>query len=115
LNTVVREGTPSRRQILEGHRKQLLKQGKPQEFVAAKFKELEPVALEPNTRDLLDTFETLSGTRDFGVAGPQPITYSEMKAFVELTGTELSPWEVATIKAMDRAYVEEVRNLSKEQ
>ncbi len=47
-------------------------------------------------------FVELHNTRGEGMSGVAPITYSEMKAWSELTGNEPTPWEVRAIKAVDR-------------
>jgi hypothetical protein len=42
-----------------------------------------------------------------GMSGPLPTTYTEIKAYAELMGQELTPIEVATLVSMDRAFIEE--------
>jgi hypothetical protein len=39
--------------------------------------------------------------------GPMPITWSELKAWQELTGTELEPWEARTLVALSREFAGE--------
>jgi len=51
------------------------------------------------------SFLSLSNGRTAGFNGPNPITYSDMKAWVELTGTPLSPREVGAIKLLDATYI----------
>lgn len=50
-------------------------------------------------------FIQLSQTRSAGFSGPNPITYSEIKAWMELTHTPLRSWEVEAIKRLDTAYM----------
>jgi hypothetical protein len=54
---------------------------------------------------LLHLFNELSDTRGYTEVGPLAITYTEIKAYVELMGVCLSSWEVGTIKAMDAAFL----------
>lgn len=42
------------------------------------------------------------------MSGPNPITYQEIKAWCELTGVVLSPWEVNAIKRLDAVYMKVV-------
>jgi hypothetical protein len=37
------------------------------------------------------------------MAGPLAISYSEMKAWAEMTGADPSPWEVSVLERMDTA------------
>lgn len=53
-------------------------------------------------------FLSLNGTRSAGFSGPLPISYSEMKSWMELTGNYLSPWEVEAIKKLDAVYMKVV-------
>lgn len=49
-------------------------------------------------------FIELHNTRGGGM-GPAPISYSEIQAYVSMTGIYLEPWEIDCIKAMDRAFM----------
>ena len=70
-----------------------------------------PEALEPPTHfpPLLEhvwsAFISLSGSRSMGFSGPNPIGYDTIKAFIELTDTPLTAWEVQTIIRLDRVYM----------
>jgi len=55
--------------------------------------------------NIWSAFIDLSSTRGQGFSGPLHITYNEIKAYMELTGTELRPWEVEVIKGLDRVYM----------
>jgi hypothetical protein len=50
-------------------------------------------------------FLSLSGTRSAGFSGPLPITYSEIRSWMEVTGNYLSPWEVDAVKKLDAVYL----------
>jgi hypothetical protein len=99
----------SQRKTLESNKKQMKKTGRfTDKELAEKFKELEPVKLEPGTEHIASAFNALSATRSYGpTGGPMAITYVELKAFVELMDYGLEPWEVEAVQVMDRAYVEE--------
>jgi len=56
---------------------------------------------------LWDWFMNLNYSRPSGM-GISPITYSELKAWTELTGVQLSHWEVDVIKRLDNKVVEVV-------
>lgn len=64
---------------------------------------------------LVMIFEELNGTRQQGFAGPSPITYTEIKNYIELTATELDPWEIETIRQMDNTFLIEISELQKGQ
>lgn len=50
-------------------------------------------------------FIALSNSRGSAYAGPNPITYDQIKAWKELTETPLLPWEVEAIKRLDTVYM----------
>jgi hypothetical protein len=50
-------------------------------------------------------FFDLNSTRGVGPSGPNPITYSEIKDYIELTGKALRPHEVEAVKRLDRIYL----------
>lgn len=41
------------------------------------------------------------------MSGPLPISYTEIKAWSELTGAQPSPWEVMAVKRLDQIYIAE--------
>ena len=51
-------------------------------------------------------FFELHGARQAGGFGPNPISYSEIKAWCEAMNIFITPWEIAVIKAMDREYMQ---------
>ncbi len=50
-------------------------------------------------------FLCLHGSRSFGFAGPNPITYLEVKAFMDTTGAILSGRDVEAIMELDKAFL----------
>ena len=45
----------------------------------------------------------------------QPIPYTEIKAWVQLTGTRLTPWETRTVRQLSEAYLIEHERTREEQ
>lgn len=60
--------------------------------------------ISPDMAWLWAAFVRLSNARSYNMAGPNPITFSEIMAFVHLTGTLLEPWHVEAIIAADEAW-----------
>lgn len=61
--------------------------------------------LPPFPDDLADLWGwalELDAVRGFGQAGPLPVTYSEMRAWAELTGRDPTPDEVVALVRVDR-------------
>lgn len=112
LNTPNRQGV-SLRQTLELGRKLDRKAGKPEDYIAKRYAALDPIPLETGTEYLLQVFDSLSSTRQFGPAGPFGISHIEIKAYSELMREPLEPWEVAAIRGMDSAYLDEAYKLQK--
>ena len=56
----------------------------------------------PEGAALWDAFVALNGARPVGMA-PGPVPPSEIVAWQQLMGLRLTPWEVETLMAMDRA------------
>jgi hypothetical protein len=50
-------------------------------------------------------FISLHSARGQGFNGPLPLTYTEIGAWQQLTGSQLSIWEVGTIKKLDSVYM----------
>jgi hypothetical protein len=42
------------------------------------------------------------------MSGPNPISYDIIKAWCELYGITLNPWEIDTIKALDNLWIKTV-------
>jgi hypothetical protein len=51
------------------------------------------------------SFFDITGSRTVGPSGPNPIPYTEIKAYLELSGTTLSPMEVGALKRLDSTYL----------
>ena len=60
-----------------------------------------------------DIFQLLGSSRETGM-GTNPIYYSEIKAWSDLTGVKLSYWEISVIKRMDSKYLQTISLLEKE-
>jgi len=69
--------------------------------------QLEPVEAPESILYLWQYFCDLAGGRDYGEAGPKPIFWGDIKAWSELTRTNLAAWEVDVLKALDRIYLTE--------
>lgn len=53
-------------------------------------------------------FMALHKTRQAGMNGPQPISFTEMQSYSRLTNQEIEPRHVSILIAMDQAYLETV-------
>jgi hypothetical protein len=69
-------------------------------------KQLEPVEIPYCVTYLWEWFNEVSGGRNYaGMGQPLPISYTELKAWAELTGTEPTIWEISALKAIDRVFL----------
>ncbi len=50
-------------------------------------------------------FVSLSSARTAGMSGPNPITYTEIKSWLELTDNTLSSRDIEAIKLLDSTYL----------
>lgn len=50
-------------------------------------------------------FVSINSSRSMGFSGPNPIQYSEIKAWSELNNIRLSSWQVEVIKSLDSTYI----------
>ena len=50
-------------------------------------------------------FCRLSNSRSAGFSGPNSISYLEIQAWKEVTGTPLKSWEVEAVKRLDAVYL----------
>src|SRR5210317_886346 len=57
---------------------------------------------------LWTTFLQLHDGRTYGMSGPNPISYDIIKAWCDLTGITLSPWEIETIKSLDNLWIKTI-------
>lgn len=88
-------------------RETLKKQGKSDEELDRQFRELEEPNIPLMAEYILQVFFELNGARQTGMNGPLPISYVEIKAYVDLKEEILEPWEVDFIKHLDRVFLEE--------
>lgn len=54
------------------------------------------------------TFIELHEGRTYGMSGPNPISYDIIKAWCDLSGISLSPWEVELVKALDSIWLKTI-------
>lgn len=69
-----------------------------------------PIALEPpdfpdDLEHIWSMFLELNECRTNGFSGPNPISYQDIKAWMDLTDTPVTPFEVEGIKRLDKVYV----------
>lgn len=64
--------------------------------------------------DLWLWFWELDSGRQSGMSS-NPLSWGDIKDWAELTGVNLTPWEVSVIKAMDRAYLTTANEMGKAQ
>ena len=70
------------------------------------MKGLEPEEKFPSeVQHIWFAFVSLSNSRSAGFSGPNPLTYTEIKSWMELTNTPLRSWEVEAIKRLDSVYI----------
>lgn len=51
-----------------------------------------------------DAWLDLHDARQPGMSGPGPLTFSEIDAYIRLTGNRLRSWQVEAIRSMDRVF-----------
>lgn len=69
-----------------------------------------PIELQgPQFPELMEyvwsAFISLHSARGQGFNGPLPLTYTEIAFWQQLTGSQLSVWEVGVIKKLDSVYM----------
>jgi hypothetical protein len=52
-------------------------------------------------------FIELSNGRGYSEMGAQPLNYSEIKAWADLTHSDPTAWEISVIKSIDRTFLTE--------
>jgi hypothetical protein len=52
-----------------------------------------------------EMFLSLHSGRSYNVGGPSPLSWSDMKAWADLTNADLKDWEVHAIKALDSVWL----------
>ena len=60
-----------------------------------------------------DWFWTLSNARGSSGFGASPLCFTEIRAWIEVTGVSVHPWEIDAIRAMDGAYMQAQAEMSK--
>jgi len=69
-------------------------------------KELDPPVDFPNLLiHVWNAFISLSGTRQAGFSGPGPISYRDIKDWMDLTKNRLSPRDVELVVDLDKIYL----------
>lgn len=58
-------------------------------------------------------FWELDAARNYGMNGPECITYPDIAAWAQLTHTEVEEWEVRALKSMDSARLDETAKVTK--
>lgn len=54
----------------------------------------------------LDDLSYMAGiAEDVGIAGKEPIQWSEIYSYIQCSGVELTPWESDTLRKMSQAYL----------
>ena len=69
--------------------------------------ELDPPDFPDALEHVWGWFHELHGARTSGMQ-PNPISWSEIKAWAELTHTEPTPWEARLLRRLDEAFLTEV-------
>ena len=67
--------------------------------------ELVGPAMPPALGYVWQIFMALSNGRSYGETGPNPLCYTEMKAWCDLHGTDLVDWEIDLVKALDATFI----------
>lgn len=70
------------------------------------------IEIPPEGEHVWGWFWELNSTRGGGM-GPAPLTYTEIGAWVQLTGLQVYPHEIDLIRAMDGAYMRAQSEMSK--
>lgn len=63
---------------------------------------------------VMQWFWELSSRRQYGASGPCPLTFTEIKAWLELTGTLIDPREVKMLLELDSAWLQVVAEESRQ-
>lgn len=50
-------------------------------------------------------FLELHNGRTYGMSGPNPISYDTVYFWCQMTGIELTPWELGVVKDLDNEYI----------
>lgn len=74
--------------------------------------ELKPRFIPYGAEYLWEWFCELQAARQYGMGGALPFTYTELKAWAELTGKQPMIWEIETLKQLDVVYINETMRKS---
>lgn len=69
--------------------------------------QLAPVEFHYALRYIWEWFIDLSAGRGYSEVGPLPLTYTEIKAWSDLTSQKTNAWEIDILKQIDRVYITE--------
>lgn len=69
---------------------------------------INPVSFPEAVGHVWEWFLHLNASRQAGMGGPMPVTYTEIAAFFNLEGVELSGWELQAIRWLDRIALEPI-------
>lgn len=65
--------------------------------------------------NLWELFWVLNGSRIYTENGPGPITFVELRSYLELCQETLEPWEVNAIRQLDQVYLRVVMDIMAKQ
>ena len=80
-----------------------------EKFEAANIEIPDAPEIDPAFEHIVGWFYQLDAKRGAGLSGPAPLSYSEIKAWKELTGKITRPDEIDAIMAMDTAQNEAIK------
>ena len=72
--------------------------------VAAR-RRLEGPPLPPEVAYIWDWFRQLTAARAYGIGGPSPISYPDIQAWIALTATPITPWEIGVLRSLDQSFL----------
>lgn len=68
-------------------------------------KELQGPPFPARLSHIWEMFLEVNGGRSYGMSGPNPLSWGDLKAWDDLTGTGLKSWEVRLLKSLDRVWL----------
>lgn len=93
---------------LESGRTRRLELKARERVLGVKSELLEQVQFTEYEKQLLNIFWTIRRQQPTGFGGPNPISYTETDSYIRRMNQPLDAWEVDTIMAMDRAFIDEL-------
>lgn len=76
--------------------------------------ELQPIEVSDIVMYLWEWFLQLNAARQSNGMSINPISYSEIQAWVTLMQINISPFEIVIIKALDNMFINHINNQNKE-